>query len=213
MVSVKPDASSASKPSLDAEALIREARARQRRRRRWITAAVTVALLGAGLGVGLGTQGGSPSRSPSRHPTAVAPAPCQATQLSATGARQGGGLGSAAGTIVFTDTSTSPCTLQGVPSLQLLDATGRILATPSGGQPSISAARLSPGSSHTASLIVYWFNWCGSAPGPLTMRITLSSGGGTILAPFNGPPAYVPLCTQPGQPSTLQVVNAFLKDA
>lgn len=213
MVSVKPDVSSVPKPELDAEALIREARARQRRRRRWIALVVTVALLGTGLGVGLGTQGVSPSRSPSSRPTTVTAAACQASQLSAKGSRQGGGFGSAAGTIVFTDTSTSPCTLKGVPGLQLLDATGRVLATPSGGHPSMSAVRLAPGSNHTASLIVYWFNWCGTAPGPLTMRITLTSGGGTILAPFNGPPAYVPLCTQPGQPSTLQVVNAYMKDA
>jgi hypothetical protein len=67
---------------------------------------------------------------------------------------------------------------------------------------------LKPGASGAATLIAYWFNWCGSAPGPLQLEIKLAHDGGSLNAPFNEPD-YVPRCTAPGHPSTLQVIDAY----
>ena len=48
-------------------------------------------------------------------------------------------------------------------------------------------------------------NWCGPAPGPLQVRITLSGGRGTVSGSVNGPPDsyYGPQCLRRNQSSTL----------
>lgn len=196
---------------IDEQALIKEARRHQRRRYRWIAVVLVLALVGTGVGLSASRGTGAPAKAPRRSVLPAAPVPCKATELNAQGGRQGGGFGEAAGLIEFTDTGAKPCMLQGVPILQLMNAAGQALAVPSGSRLSTATVQLDPGGKDHAYLIVYWDNWCGSAPGPLTMRIALTNGGRAVLAPFDGPPYYnyVPLCTRPGQASTLQVVSGF----
>ena len=70
---------------------------------------------------------------------------------------------------------------------------------------------LPPGAPDAADLVVFWVNWCGRPPGPLSVRVTLPAGGGLIAGAFNGPPDYnfVPQCTDSGQPSTVSVTDAY----
>jgi hypothetical protein len=69
---------------------------------------------------------------------------------------------------------------------------------------------LPPGRPGAADLVVFWTNWCGPGPGPLSVRVTLPAGG-TVTGPFNGPPDhdYVPRCVSPGLPSTISVLDAY----
>jgi hypothetical protein len=74
----------------------------------------------------------------------------------------------------------------------------------------LSAAVLPASQPNAADLGVFWANWCGPAPGPLSVRVTLAAGG-VVTGPFDGPPDYdyVPLCTGPGAPSTISVSRAY----
>lgn len=67
---------------------------------------------------------------------------------------------------------------------------------------------LKPHGQSAGDLVLYWANWCGPAPGPLQVRITLSGGRGTVSGSVNGPPDsyYVPQCLRCNQPSTLQIL-------
>ncbi len=60
----------------------------------------------------------------------------------------------------------------------------------------------------SATLILYWNNWCRTNPGPLRISITLAGGAGMTSGPFNGPPNYiaVPGCVNKASPSTLNLV-------
>ncbi len=75
---------------------------------------------------------------------------------------------------------------------------------------SLSPVVLPAGIPDAADLVVFWANWCGRPPGPLSVRITLSAGG-VVTGPFNGPPDYnlVPSCPRPGHPSTISVIDAY----
>ena len=63
-------------------------------------------------------------------PTPLAMRFCQAGDLSPRVGRTGVGLGSAYTSIIFTNRSSTACQLQGVPVLQLLDASGQLLPQP-----------------------------------------------------------------------------------
>lgn len=146
----------------------------------------------------LGSAGSPPASVP----------PCTAGSLAARGGRQGES-GIAHGDVALTNVGHAPCTLSGPPAaLVLLRTDGSqlpVVFEPSV-QPTAQLVVLRPGSAQAAWLIVYWTNWCGAAPGPLRLRISLGDGLGILVAPFDGPPDYdyVPRCDQPGQPSTLQ---------
>ncbi len=119
----------------------------------------------------------------------------------------------AQGTIVLTNSSTASCFLSGNPTVALLQTDGAPLgvelkeATNSALPPLL----LSPHA--TANLIVDWANWCGVAPGPLQIRITIIGSTTGLIAPFDGPPGtdYVPMCASDSKTTTLTVVHAYEK--
>ena len=137
---------------------------------------------------------------------------CPAALLTARGGRQGGGLvGEAQGAVLLTNIGTTSCSLSGNPSVAMLKSDGSQLdveaAPPT--NPALPPVLLQPRGS--ATLIVYWSNWCGGPPGQLQIRITLSGNEGTLTGPFDGPPNYdfVPACRDSSQPSMLTVTQAY----
>lgn len=153
----------------------------------------------------------------STEPSPTATAPCAAGSVRAHGGRQGAS-GQAQGTVDFTNIGATDCILEGVPAgIQLIQADGTPLdvgvSPPQ--QPGGPPVVLPPGVPDAADIVVYWSNWCGQPPGPLTIRLDLGGGRGEVSAPFDGPPAYdyVPRCDQPSQGSTLRVVLPFERPA
>jgi photosystem II stability/assembly factor-like uncharacterized protein len=127
---------------------------------------------------------------------------CRAADLQIRGGRMGGGTGTAHADAYFTNVGPAPCSLSGDPvAVEFLRADGTALpiiaqapeATP--GPPVV----LQPGAQDAASLALNWANWCGPAPGPLRIRITLPNGGGAVTGGLDGPPGYdfVPRCDAP----------------
>lgn len=137
---------------------------------------------------------------------------CIGATLSARGGREGGGfLGEAQGAVFLTNIGTTACSLSDNPSVALLQSDGSQLDTEAAPptNPALPPVLLQP--MRSATLIVYWSNWCGSAPGALQIRITLWGNRGALTGPFDGPPnyAFVPACRDSSQPSTLSVVHAY----
>jgi len=151
-----------------------------------------------------------PGTSPS--PTAVpATTPlCQAGDLQAQGSWQGAG-GSMAGGVSLVhggNGSNGACFLQGQPTIELFGQHGQRLSVVES-QPNPPASQapnvvLAPRSG-AALVLVQWFNWCGSDPGPVVAKLTLPSGGEPIaVAP---PIGLIPHCNNAASPSTLDVGN------
>jgi hypothetical protein len=105
-----------------------------------------------------------------------------------------------------------PCILRGPPLVAILQSDGKPLPVRSmlGPNAALSPVLLRPGKLDAAGLVVYWANWCGRSPGPLSVRVTLQDGG-VVTGSFNGPPDYnlVPPCLKRGQPSTISVIDAY----
>lgn len=149
----------------------------------------------------------APGTSPS--PTAV-PAttpPCLAGDLQAQASWQGAG-GSMAGGISLVNGGTGPCYVQGQPTIELFDQHGQrlnvVVSQPS--PPTSPAPRvlLAP-HSRPASVLVQWFNWCGSDPGPVVARVSLPSRAESIAV--SPPVGLIPRCNNAASPSTLDVGN------
>ena len=128
--------------------------------------------------------------------------PCTARELRPLGgSRQGGGFQTAAAVVELENVGREACLLDQAPSaLSLVGAPGTALDMTYQPGPARRARPLRPGAE--ADVQLSWANWCRGDPGPLRVRLTLAAGG-TLEAPFDGPPDYVPGCTAPGQPSTV----------
>jgi len=74
--------------------------------------------------------GAAPTPSLRPMPTPLTMRYCQAADLSLRVGRTGAGLGSAYTSIIFTNGSSTPCQLQGVPTVRVLDAAGQVLSPP-----------------------------------------------------------------------------------
>ena len=143
------------------EALIKEARARQLRRRLLGAAAVAIA---AAIGLGayaLAIGGGSQAATTSGAPTGTPPL-CRSSQLSAT-AGLNGAVGTMLGPVTLTNNGDSACSLPtGRPSVRILWR-GRVLpARETDGTKLFRgppARVLAPHS--TAAITMDWSNWCG----------------------------------------------------
>ena len=140
--------------------------------------------------------------------------PCTATHLSAHGGRQGENMG-AHMDVFLSDDGPAACVLSGLPAaVRLLRRDGSVLDTKLTEDPANlvkAPVLLKPHANNAGDLMLYWGNWCGPAPGPLQIQMTLPGDRGTVSAPVNGPPDYdyVPQCIQPNQPSTLQILAAY----
>ncbi len=135
---------------------------------------------------------------------------CNPSQLRVRAGREGVNE-TAHGDIELTNAGSATCTLRGLPRIALIRR-GRRLAVRPTRAPDLQLAPVLLAPGQTADLAVSWANWCGSRAPQLSVRITLS-GGGTITAPFNGRPDwdYVPQCLNARYPSTISVVQAYLR--
>jgi hypothetical protein len=138
--------------------------------------------------------------------------PCTAAMLRIRAGREGDGPG-AHGDIEFTDVARARCVLRGVPKVGIATSAGKSLpvALTRATQISEQQVVLVPGRADAADLVVFWSNWCGRPPGPLTVRVTLPADGGTVVGAFDGPPDYdfVPPCLEAHQRSTVSVIGAY----
>jgi hypothetical protein len=123
-----------------------------------------------------------------------------------------GEMEGAHGDLEFTNVGSGPCILRGLPRVAIVQADGTSLPVQQVVAPdlSLSPVVLPPGRPDAADLVVFWANWCGPPPGPLSVRVTLAVGG-VVTGPFNGPPDYrfVPDCVGSRQPSTVSVIDAY----
>ena len=116
------------------------------------------------------------------------------------------------GFIDFTNTGSAPCTLRGYPTLALISRGQRLRVTDiRPGNLVLHSVVLAPGQRDAAQLVVQWGNWCDRRVRLLSVRVTIP-GTGTVTLPFNGPPDYdsTPQCVQPGRPSQLIVMEAYV---
>jgi hypothetical protein len=147
----------------------------------------------------------SPGTSPSSTAVPAATPPCRAADLQVQGSWQGAG-GSMAGGISFVNGGPGSCYVEGHPTVELFDQHGQrlnVVGSPPS-PPTSPAPRvvLAPHSS-PASVLVQWFNWCGSDPGPVVARVSLPSWAGSLaVAP---PIGLIPRCNNAASPSTLDV--------
>ncbi len=149
-------------------------------------------------------------------PTGPVGAPaCTSADLRLVGAL-GGAAGSRGGAVRITNVSGAACTLEGTPSITLLDRSGRPItagvtigtsqafwqshsrSTP----PGWPVVTIDPGG--VASFQILWSNWCANQQQPPTWRVAIP-GGGTVEATGMDVPDGPPPCNGPGQPSTVSI--------
>lgn len=162
------------------------------------------------------TMAATPTVVPKVTATAAAPPAggggqaCKASQLSGTASWQGA-TGAMAGPVILINTSSTPCTLQGSPKLEILDAQGQPLdinAMPMQTNPTPAQITLQP--KDKARVMFFWRNWCKQGSlGKLSVRVTLPDNGGQVVAPVQplgpGTEPLTPRCDAPNQPSTLSI--------
>jgi hypothetical protein len=146
-------------------------------------------------------------------------AACRLDQIAAGNAGWGGATGSLLGGFLVWNTDSSPCQIQGVPAVAIVDAAGRALkvstvtARSSPAQGIVLGSRQSAPALHQepppglASETLQWFNWCGTTPkGPLSLAVTVT-GAALLRLPivFAGGDTSAPRCDDPTAPSTMTV--------
>lgn len=141
----------------------------------------------------------SSSAQPTNNPSAA----CLASNLAISADSWGGAAGSRGTTVLFrTVDSAGPCTLQGAPQAELVDASGKVLVSSAA---SNVGSPVQLGAARVAELNVRWSNYCPQAQQPLTFTLVLHLGGVPIELKATDPDGPPP-CNGPGQPSTLSVV-------
>jgi hypothetical protein len=139
----------------------------------------------------------------------VAP-PCPAEALRGQIVFQGA-AGTREGVVSLINDGPAGCALAGQPTVALLDGAGapltvEVSSTSAVTADTVTAVALAPGGA--ARVALRWSNWCGPAPGPVTVALTLPAGG-TLRAPAvddqGRPVDPAPPCLGPGQPSRLAV--------
>jgi hypothetical protein len=196
------------------EALIKEARERQLRRRLLGAAAVAI-VTATGLGIYALAIGGSPGHSPeySSPSGSVAVSACRPSQLATVLIFDGAlGLGGASGAATIRNTSGTTCRLPGgAPPVVTISWRGKlrplhqVALRPPDQRP---VHLLRPDAK--AAIWLVWENWCASPHQPITRggyplvqpRVTFSfrlGKGLTITAPYVG----APTCLNPQAPSYL----------
>ena len=148
-----------------------------------------------------------------------APTICAASDLSANASYQGA-TGSMAGSIIFTNTGTDQCALQGTADITLVDANSNklpIVQKMMSLDGSERQVTLDPGGQ--ASLFFVWSNWCpeGTAEtataspisGGISFLVTVRDSGGTLTVPVKTSgstnDAIPPRCDAPGRDSSISV--------
>jgi hypothetical protein len=196
-------------PSDDPEALLKEA-PRRRRRRNLLRGAAAILLFGI-VGLWVATRGGGGGEPGSHSPVITHPktgnsvtlTSCNASQLVATvGAGQGGPVQDLGGTLLTIANPTgAACEIQTFPKLQLVGSADVVATAPPPGEVHVDLD-MRPGPSGAKVANLYWQNWCGNDPRPLTLRVILANGRGTITAPFGSSSSPLPGCTNRSDPTT-----------
>jgi hypothetical protein len=162
---------------------------------------------------GQAASGSAPRARPTTTVALPSPAPCSSASLRARGGRQGAGFGIAHADVQFTNGTAAACTLSGAPTVAILGSGGSPLAVQSRTAPDATLASvvLPAGVINAVLLTLSWKNWCGGAPGPLTLRILLAGAAGILTAPFDGPPDYdyLPTCQSAADASIVEVQTAY----
>ena len=192
-------------------------RARRRVARNAVASVLGAVLIVAGASAGVANLGllhGSGGTIPV-HSGSVAPPStgCAASDLQGRVSLEGA-MGSVEGSIDLTNVGGATCTLTGRPAVSISDAQGnevRVQVTASEPQWKVNTApqpqgwpvvSLQPGSA--ASVRVRWSNACPQLSGPVSWKIDLGNGAGT-LDPSSADASFVPPCNGPTEPSTLEV--------
>jgi hypothetical protein len=189
-------------------------RARRRVARNAVASVLGAVLIVAGASAGFanlrGSGGTLPESSGSVAPTSTA---CAASDLHGAVSLEGA-AGSVEGSIDLTNVGGATCTLTGRPAVSIWNSQGQAVAlqvtasdpqwkvntTPEPqGWPVVS---LHPGSA--ASVRVRWSNACPQLSGPVSWKIDLGNGAGTLDA-SSADPSFVPSCNGPIEPSTLEI--------
>lgn len=136
------------------------------------------------------------------------PAPCTAANLNASTSLQGA-TQSIVGPIVFTNTSATACTVQGIPGVQLQDKNGAALAVTQINQtnPPPALVTLQPGQQATVN--IFWTNFCAADthPGHYSAKVTIPGDSAltAVLQDVSNTPTPPPPCQASSEPSTLTV--------
>jgi len=161
------------------------------------------------------TPSAEPSKTPA--PTAKPIAACLATQLAAKVTGWQGATGHQIATVTLTNTSTSTCTVQGTPEVELLDAHRNILIDSQTGGPN-GLPHIAKGAPafHLAhggfvKTLVQDDNYCGATPAlPTTIALVLPANAGRLIATA-APGGTVPPCTStPGSLGSISM-NGWTK--
>jgi Protein of unknown function (DUF4232) len=203
--------------------------ARRARRRAALTTAgvgLAVVVIAGGTLVGLralsrpnagpivpatGASGTSSSPGPSQGAVAA----CASGQLRATVGDSEGAMGSRYFTIVVTDVSDTPCTLQGTPAITLLDGNMSAITSgvsfgsgPAGWQsnalpkpPGWPVVKLRPGD--VANVRIQWSNWCPQGRAGPTWQFAVPADGSIDVNGSDLQPP--PPCNGAGQPASVHV--------
>jgi hypothetical protein len=150
------------------------------------------------------TPGPSSTGTPASPSSTTTPA-CQASSLQAQGSWQGAG-GSMAGGVSFVNVGKDSCFVEGQPTIELFDQHGQrlnvVAAQPSASPLPPTRVLLAPRSA-PASVLVQWFNWCGTDPGPVGAKAILPSATASITV--TPPIGLIPHCNNAASPSTIDV--------
>jgi Protein of unknown function (DUF4232) len=146
--------------------------------------------------------------SSSPRPTDNPAAPCLASNLAISADPWGGAAGSRGTTVLFrTVDSAGPCTLQGSPEAEVVDAAGKVLVSSAA---SDVGSPVQLGAGRVAELNVRWSNYCPDTQQPMAVTLVLHLQGASIELKATdvegGSTITAPPCNGAGQPSTLSVV-------
>lgn len=192
-------------------------RARRRVARNALASVLAAAVIVVGASAGLANLGvlhGSdvvvPGGSRSAAPPSTA---CAASDLRAAVSLEGA-AGSVEGSIELTNVGGATCTLTGRPTVSISSSQGNEVplqvtesepqwkadgASPPQGWPVVSLR-----SGSAASVRVRWSNACPQLSDPVSWKIDLGNGAGTVDA-SSADASFVPPCNGPTEPSTLEV--------
>src|SRR5919197_374320 len=186
-----------------------------------------IVVLGAGAFAGVRALSGAgtvtPANSPSGHPqspsvqpssSAATTAACTAGQLRAVASTEGA-AGSREGAVRLENLSDGACTLQGTPTITLLDQNSNPITSgvtfvpaPAGWQaqgspqpPGWPVVTLQPGDS--ASVRIRWGNWCPDGRAVPLWQMEIPGGGTVDVSGLDT--AGPPLCNGQSMPSTVKV--------
>jgi hypothetical protein len=191
-------------------------RARRRVARNAVASVLGAVLIVAGASAGLANLGvlhRSDGTLPESSGSVAPLTGCAASDLQGTVSLDGA-MGSVEGSIDLTNNGEASCTLTGRPAVSIWNSQGREVAVQvTASEPQWKAnaepqpqgwpvVSLQPGSA--ASVRVRWSNACPQLSGPVSWKIDLGNGAGT-LDPSSADASLVPPCNGPTEPSTLEV--------